>query len=232
MKTGNLNGHVARVHPSRSVSSARTPAVKKTRSVFHSHRKRNIGIVGAIVLLSIIITAIVLTGSSNMSGMTSNPGPAAAGTQAEFGYLSQSSTHCSWSDSMIMSISDSTYIQGACCNGMVYTDYQRQVTQLQQNYSSLSSIVAPDPYNIPAPVAKADLNGLNLALSPAQQSAFDLAGTLSKESWCCCHCWAWDFHQGMGKILISQYGFSAQQIATLLTLEDCCGSAPGPMNMG
>lgn len=165
-----------------------------------------------------------------MSGMSSNPGPGPAGTQAEFGYLSQSSTHCSWTDSMIMNLPDSTYLQGACCNGMAFADYQRQVMQLQ-NYSSFSSFVALDPYNIPAPVAKADLNALNLVLTPDQQATFDQVSNLSKENWCCCHCWAWDFHQGMGKILIAQHGFSAQQVATLVDLEDCCGSAPGPMNM-
>ena len=230
MQKAKLKGHVARVHPGRGLST-KTPAVIKTGSVFHSHRKRNTGIVAGIVLVSIVIIAVVLTGSNNMSGMSSNPGPASPGTQAEFGYLSQSYTHCSWTDSMILSVSDSTYIQGACCNGMVYSDYQRQVTELQQNYSSLSSVVAPDPYNIPAPVAKADLNGLNLALTPDQQTTFDQVSTLSRENWCCCHCWAWDFHQGMGKILISQHGFSAQPVATLLDLENCCGSAPGPMNM-
>lgn len=226
----NLKVHLARVHPRRG-SFSKTPAVMKTSSRLHSHRKRNVGVLAGVVLISIIVIAIVLTGSNNMSGMSSNSGPAAAGTQSQFGYLSQSSTHCSWTDSMIMSRSDSTYIQGACCNGMQFTDYQKQVTQLQQNYSSLSSIVAPDPYNIPIPVAKADLNGLNLALTPDQQATFDQVSNLSKENWCCCHCWAWDFHEGMGKILIAQHGFSAQQVATLLDLEDCCGSAPGPMNM-
>ena len=231
VKKGDLNRHVVRVHPSRIVSPARRSAVAKTRSFSRNHKIRNAGIVGGIVLLSIVMIAVILTASNSMSGMSSNPGPAAAGTQAQFDYLSQTSTHCSWTDTMIMSMSDNTYIQGACCNGMEYTDYQRQVTQLQQNYSSLSSVVALDPYNIPAPVAKADLNGLNLALTPDQQATFDQVSTLSKENWCCCHCWAWDIHQGMGKILISQHGFSAQQVATLLDLEDCCGSAPGPMNM-
>jgi len=225
-----LGGHVARVHPSRIVSSTRTPSVMRGRSVFHSHRKRNVGIVGGIAILSILIISIGLNSSSSMSGMSSNPGPGPAGTQAEFGYLSQSSTHCSWTDSMIMNLPDSTYLQGACCNGMASADYQRQVMQLQ-NYGSFSSFVALDPYNIPARVAKADLSALNLVLTPDQQATFDQVSNLSKENWCCCHCWAWDFHQGMGKILIAQHGFSAQQVTTLVDLEDCCGSAPGPMNM-
>jgi len=181
-------------------------------------------------LLSIVIIAVTLTATNNMSGMNSNPGPGPAGSQAEFDYLSPIATPCSWTDSMIMRMSDSTYLQGACCNGMVLTDYQKQISELS-NYASLSSVVALDPFNIPAQVAKADLAGLNLAMTPDQQSTFNQAPTLSSENWCCCHCWAWDLHEGLGKILIVNYGYPAQQVAHVIDLEGCCGTAPGAMRM-
>lgn len=234
VKKENLKGHVARVHPSQPTSSAKTPAVMKTRSIFHSHRKRNAGVLGGIFLLSIIIIALALTASNSMTGMSSNPGPAATGTQAQFGYLSQSATRCSWTSSMIMSMSDSTYLQGACCNGMVYTDYQKQISSLQSllaSNSSLSTILASDPFNIPVPIMKADIAGRSLSLTPDQQSTFNQVSTLSKENWCCCHCWAWDQHEGFGKILIVKYGYSAQQVANVVDLEACCGTLPGSMNM-
>src|SRR6266852_5632834 len=231
VKNLNLEGHVARVHPSRVTSSTKTPAVVKTRSFFPSHRKRNAGIAVGTVLLSIVIIAVTLTATNNMSGMGSNPGPGPAGSQAEFDYLSPIATPCSWTDSMIMRMSDSTYLQGACCNGMVLTDYQKQISELSKNYGSLSSVIALDPFNIPAQVAKADLAGLNLAMTPDQQSTFNQAPTLSSENWCCCHCWAWDLHEGLGKILIVNHGYSAQQVAHVIDLEGCCGTAPGAIRM-
>ena len=230
VKKENLQGHLAKVHPSRFTSSTKTPTVMKTGSVFRSHRKRNVGFVVGIAMLSIVIIAVGLTASNSMSGMSSNPGPSPAGSQAAFAYLSQSDTRCSWTRSMIMSMSDSTYLQGACCNGMVFTDYQKQISELS-NYSSLSSLIAPDPFNIPVKVARADFAGLDLAMSPSQQSTFDQVPTLSSEKWCCCQCWAWDQHEGLGKILIVNYGYSAQQVAHVVDLEACCGTAPGTMNM-
>ena len=230
VKNVNLEGHVARVHLGRVTSSTKTPAIVKTRSFFPSHRKRKAVIAVGALLLSIVIIAVTLTATNNMSGMGSNPGPGQAGSQAQFDYLSPIATPCSWTDSTIMRMSDSTYLQGACCNGMVLTDYQKQISELS-NYASLSSVVALDPFNIPAQVAKADLAGLSLAMTPDQQSTFNQAPTLSSEKWCCCHCWAWDLHEGLGKILIVNYGYSAQQVAHVIDLEGCCGTAPGAMRM-
>ncbi len=231
VKKENMKGHYERVHPKQPGFSGRpTQTFAKSASFIKSRRNRNIGIVVGSVLLSIVIIAVTLTATNNMSGMGSNPGPGPAGSQAEFDYLSPIATPCSWTDSMIMRMSDSTYLQGACCNGMVLTDYQKQISELS-NYASLSSVVALDPFNIPAQVAKADLAGLSLAMTPDQQSTFNQAPTLSSENWCCCHCWAWDLHEGLGKILIVNYGYSAQQVAHVIDLEGCCGTAPGAMRM-
>jgi len=92
-------------------------------------------------------------------------------------------------------------------------------------------VIARDPYNIPAPVAKADIAGEKLNLTTDQQSVFASAATLSKENWVCCQCWSWYQHEGLAKILIVKYGYTAQQVAHVIDLEACCGTGTGPMRM-
>ena len=50
-------------------------------------------------------------------------------------------------------LADDTYIQGACCNPMVAMDYQNQISELS-NYTSLSSLIAKDPYKISRPFSQ------------------------------------------------------------------------------
>jgi len=238
VKKDNLKGHLSRVHPSRPASSTRAPTIIKAGSVFHSHRKRNIALL-SLVLLAVIVTAFAVFSAQNMSMPGTNPGPASPGSIEQFNYLNQQVSRCLWGANMgdemgytnwMNSLADDTYIQGACCNPMVATDYQNQISELS-NYTSLSSVIAKDPYNIPSPVAKADIAGQKLNLSPDQQSVFANAATLSKENWCCCQCWSWYQHEGLGRILIVRYGYTAQQVAHVVDLEACCGTGTGPMRM-
>ncbi len=170
-----------------------------------------------------------------------NPGPAAAGTMEEFNYLSQMHTDaCHWPGvnlgdqtanvNWINSLPDNTYLQGACCSPMDYQpDYASQISGLQ-NYSSIS-IIAPDPYNMPAHIAKADVAGENLVLNTTQQFTLaDAASATTDHGWCCCQCWAYYAHEGLAKALITQHGYDAKQVVAVVNLEDCCGG-PGPMSM-
>ena len=191
------------------------------------------------MLLAVIVTAFAVFSAQNMSMPGTNPGPASPGSIEQFNYLNQQVSRCLWGANMgdemgytnwMNSLADDTYIQGACCNPMVATDYQNQISELS-NYTSLSSVIAKDPYNIPSPVAKADIAGQKLNLSPDQQSVFANAATLSKENWCCCQCWSWYQHEGLGRILIVRYGYTAQQVAHVVDLEACCGTGTGPMRM-
>src|SRR5258708_39995082 len=69
----------------------------------------------------------------------------AAGSPEKFQYLAtQSSNFCGLQQGTVMSYSDSTRIQGSCCNPMDMTTYKAQVTGLQA-FSDLAAI-PPDPY--------------------------------------------------------------------------------------
>jgi len=242
VKKENLRGHVERVHPKRSGSFEAGPKTvrysNKTGSVLHNHRKRNIAI-SSLVLMTVIGIAFLAFSAQNMNMPGTNPGPASPGSIEQFNYLNQQVSRCLWGANMgdemgytnwMNGLADDTYIQGACCNPMVAMDYQNQISELS-NYTSLSSLIAKDPYNIPAPVAKADIAGQKLNLTPDQQAVFASAATLSKENWCCCQCWSWYQHEGLAKILIVNYGYTAQQVAHVNDLEACCGTGTGPMRM-
>ncbi len=214
----------------------------KGRSVFSSHRKRNVAILSLVVLAVVGISLLALS-AQDMSTPGTNPGPASAGSIEQFSNLSQQDSRCLWGASMgdemgytnwINRLADDTYLQGACCNSMVGTDYHGQISGLHDvlaSNSSLSTVVASDPYNLPSPTVKADIAGEKLVLTPDQQSVFTSAATLSKENWCCCQCWSRYQHEGLGKILIVKYGYSAQQVAHVIDLETCCGTGTGPMRM-
>lgn len=192
-----------------------------------------------VLVLYVILTSGVLLGGPPTPG--TNPGPAPAGTLAEFNYLSGQHTNaCAWQGASlgdetayvnwINGLAGDTYLQGACCSPMDYTpDYSGQVSGLT-NYSSIS-LLAPDPYNTPAHVAQSDISNVGLTLTPAQTSVFNSASSATNDgSWCCCQCWAYYAHEGLAKALIVQYGYDAQQVVTAINLEACCGG-PGPMNM-
>jgi len=213
-------------------------SVVKPVPVFKSHVKRNVGVGLALVVLMIL--GIYLLFLPHPPALGTNSGPAAAGTQAEFNYLSQQNTDaCHWPGvnlgdqtanvNWINGLVDGTYLQGACCTPMAWTDYKSQIPGLA-NYSSISQI-ASDPYNMPAHTAKADVAGENLVLTAAQQSTLSSAASMTTDKgWCCCQCWAYYAHEGLAKALIVQYGYNAQQVAAVINFQDCCGG-PGQMNM-
>jgi hypothetical protein len=91
-----------------------------------------------------------------------------------------------------------------------------------RNYSSIS-LIPQDPYNVSASSAKQMMAYDGSTLTPSQQAIYDSAVKTSGEGPCCCQCWAWYAHEGLAKALISQYGWNAQQVANIWSLEDCCG---------
>ncbi len=129
----------------------------------------------------------------------------------------------------IDSLSDTSYLQGSCCSPMDFNSYVQQTDGLK-SYSSIDQ-VPPDPYNVPAPLAKELLGyDTNISLSKEQQVTLDHASKLSDDKGpCCCKCWAWYTHEGLAKYLIVHYNFNAKQVATLWNYEDCCGG-PAPKN--
>ena len=123
----------------------------------------------------------------------------------------------------INSLPSGSRLQGSCCSPMDMNRYVSQVTTLKK-YASISQI-PPDPYDVSAYSAKQMLGYYdNIQLTSAQQSVHDNAKSMTTDKgWCCCQCWAWYTHAGLAKYLITQQNYTAQQVATLTNLEDCCG---------
>lgn len=194
------------------------------------------GVVAVVVSLALYF-ALFGHPLPNPNAPSNDPGPGAAGTMVEFTYLSTAmSGQCvnmgdeTANMNFIMSVGDNSYLQGSCCSAMDFQDYSNQVTNLT-SYSSIS-LIAPDPYDQPGHIVKADIAGLNLALTPSQQATYDNSMPLTKDKApCCCMCWAGYVHQGLANQLIVHYGYDSQQVAAVLNLEDCCGG-PGPSMMG
>ena len=192
----------------------------------------------ALILILVFLLPASAPQGPPAPGMSSGPG--STGSIAEFTYLAQQHTDaCHWPGvnlgdetanvNWISGLPDGTYLQGACCTPMDFPDYSNQTTKLQ-SYSSVSAI-APDPYSMPSQVAKADVAGENLVLTSDQQTTLSSAmGMTTDNGWCCCQCWAYYAHEGLAKSLIVQDGYTADQVATVINLEDCCGG-PGQMNM-
>jgi hypothetical protein len=197
-----------------------------------------IALAGFAVIILVIVFVFPSTGPQSPA---TTPGPGSAGSETEFNYLSQQhSDRCHWPDvnlgdetanvNWINGLPDGVYLQGACCSPMDVPDYSNQTSSLKA-YVSQSSIISLDPYNMPSSVAKADVAGENLALSAEQQTTLSTAAGLTNDhGWCCCQCWAYYAHEGLAKTLIVQNGYNAQQVGTVINLEDCCGG-PGQMNM-
>ncbi len=149
-----------------------------------------------------------------------------AGSEAAFDYLSRQGTNaCSLQPDAVLAYPDDIRIQGSCCAPMDWHRYKEQVEALRQ-YADIAQIPA-DPYDIPASLAR-ELLGYqaSIQLTVQQQAVYDEAMTLSDEGGpCCCRCWRWYAFEGMGKYLITQHGWSAQQLAELWSLTDGCGGA-------
>lgn len=203
-------------------------------------RGRYLAIGGASVSVAILVLYLLFLPGSQPPGPTNYTGPGATGSTAQYNYLAQQHTDiCHWPGvqlgdetanvNLINGWPDGEYLQGSCCSPMDVPDYTNQTSQLP-SYSSVS-IIPQDPYNMPTTLAKSDLSGLYMSLTSAQESTLSTASGLTNDhGWCCCQCWAYYVHEGLAKQLLVNHGYSAQQIAAVMNLEDCCGG-PGPMSM-
>ncbi|MHB8567121.1 MAG: hypothetical protein ACYC9U_08495 [Nitrososphaerales archaeon] len=148
--------------------------------------------------------------------------------QARFGILSQATSDVcisgyGQSSSFLKSQSNGAYLQGSCCYPMVYSHYEQQIGGLKA-YSNIP-VIPPDPYNVSVSLVKQMFSLANIPLDPQQNATFTQTLQLSKEGLCCCQCWAWYFHEGLVKYLITNYNWTPSSLSNLLALEDCCGGA-------
>ena len=143
---------------------------------------------------------------------------------SKFDYLSKngnSSCSASFKDS-ISQMSDSERLRGSCCSPMSLHRYSEQVEALKK-YSNISEI-PPDPYDLPAALAKKLMSYYDMELSTEEQKAYDYAMANSHEKGpCCCKCWRWFVYGGLGKYLIRNYRFSGEQITEVWNFSDGCG---------
>jgi len=114
-------------------------------------------------------------------------------------------------------------LQGACCGKMDFHRYAEQVEGLKK-YAYIEQI-PPDPYDISRELADELLEyQKTIQLTAEQQGIYDDAVKMSHEGGpCCCKCWRWYAFEGLAKYLITEHGFTAEQIAEVWDLEDGCG---------
>lgn len=115
------------------------------------------------------------------------------------------------------------YLGGQCCSALMDTaEYHSNLRKLQA-YESMPGIPL-DPMHTPVAMAKGWINyDNNTTLTPAEQTVFDQAYTLSKEKPCCCKCWHYFTNEGIAKKMIKDGTFTAKQIAVYWDASDICG---------
>jgi hypothetical protein len=170
------------------------------------------------------LTASIQTPMLSVIPIQKPPWAFAAGSIEKFTYLSsQQSSFCGLQPTMVDGYADEERLQGSCCSAMDLHRYQEQVEFLRR-YSSIPHI-PEDPYDIPVPLAKELIAyGTSITLTAREQTVYDEAVQLSEEGGpCCCRCWRWFAFEGLGKYLIAEHGFGAEQIAELWDGLDGCG---------
>ncbi|MDX8512685.1 hypothetical protein [Mesorhizobium captivum] len=115
-------------------------------------------------------------------------------------------------------------LRGSCCSEMERKRYIKQVQGLTK-YAAIPEI-PPDPYDIAAGVAQKVMPYYEAALSPDQQRAYQYAMDKSDEKGpCCCQCWRWKMYGGLAKFLITEHGFTDEQVVEVWNLSNGCGGS-------
>ena len=186
-----------------------------------------------IIILIAIIGAFVLGNSfvslTSKSRITQNASIAPTAINdplyAKFQLLStQGNSSCSQDfRTSISQMPDTQRLQGSCCSQMIFHRYREQVEGLKK-YSNVPQI-PPDPYDIPANLAKELLTyDEEITLTLKEHKEYDKAMQTSEEKGpCCCKCWRWYVYEGLGKYLIQNNQFTGEQIADIWNLSDGCG---------
>jgi hypothetical protein len=178
-----------------------------------------------LLLVGLVALVALRTHATGMIGMPSSSvaPPSTPGSQAAFHYLAgQHSNFCSLTADTVMSMPDSSRLQGACCSAMDMVTYRAQVSTLPK-YAD--DAIPTDPYDMPVPLAKRLINyDRSIHLSPGQKAVFDAAMTRTEDKApCCCQCWRWYAHQGLAQHLIVDRGWDATAVGAVINLVNGCG---------
>lgn len=179
--------------------------------------------------LFILVTSVLVVGYLAFAKRSAAPtaetiAPVSAALAAQFDYLSKNgNSSCSASfQSSIAGMPDAERLRGSCCGPMSVHRYSEQVEGLKK-YAHIPEIPS-DPYDIEAGRAKHLMALYDAELTPEQQTHYDYAMEHSSEKGpCCCTCWRWYVYGGLGKILITQYGFTGEGVTDVWNLSDGCG---------
>jgi hypothetical protein len=174
--------------------------------------------VAAVILPALVIAAFA---GATTAHTDATPAPEIV---KRFEFLSQdgnSSCSRAFQDSIAAMPADAR-LQGSCCMAMDLHRYSEQVAGLKQ-FSDIPD-VPPDPYDVPAPLAKKLLLAYQEPLSAEQRKHYDYALEHSNEKGpCCCQCWRWEVFGGLGKLLIREHEFTGEQVTQVWNLSDGCG---------
>ena len=136
----------------------------------------------------------------------------------------KSTNACGAQPQHLTTIPDGQRMQGSCCAEMVFHSYEEQIAGLNEHYADYE-IIPPDPYNVSVNWAKQMIEYNEATeLTAEQQAVYDEAAEISDEGGpCCCKCWHWYAYAGLGKKLIIEHDFTADQVAQVWDLSDACG---------
>lgn len=138
----------------------------------------------------------------------------------------KSTNACGAQPQHLTDVPDGQRMQGSCCSQMVFHSYKEQIAGLNEHYSDYD-IIPSDPYNVSVKWAKQMIEYNEATeLTEEQQAVYDEAAEISHEGGpCCCKCWHWYAYAGLGKKLIIDHGFTAEQVAQVWELSDACGGS-------
>ncbi|QQG39408.1 MAG: hypothetical protein HYS81_03410 [Candidatus Aenigmatarchaeota archaeon] len=176
-------------------------------------------IIGAAI---VVIAAVVLF--PLQSGSSARVIQAAAGSEEKFALLSGATTNFCAGPQIVDAV-ESDRLQGSCCSAMDMHAYAEQAEGLKK-YDSID-IIPSDPYDIPKEWAREMIEeDKTIVLTDEQQKIYDDAIEMSHEGGpCCCKCWRWYAYGGLAKKLITENGFTAEDVANVWNLSDGCGGA-------
>lgn len=129
----------------------------------------------------------------------------------------------------IMRMSDyDTNLGGQCCGTLMdIEDYNIQLKELQEFIKQNGNIILipKDPYDVPVEHAQMLIQfDKDIKLSSIQEEIFNTAVNISHHGGpCCCKCWKWYMMSGLGKKLIVDYNWSAEQLSELWDISSSCG---------
>ncbi len=171
-----------------------------------------------VISMVLTMTGVALLPSSSSISLASD------GVAEKFDLLSKNgNSNCSKNFlESITQMSAGTRLQGSCCTELNLHRFREQVEGLKA-FSHFPEI-PPDPYDVEMGLAGRLLVAYDMELTTPQLAIYSAALEKSDEGGpCCCKCWRWHVFGGLGKLLIRDRDFDADQVARVWNLSDDCG---------